>query len=61
MIDQKEEELGQKLLLPEWLEPDRKYLDKVLPKISTPSLDKFSSSSFNQTNNTQKVKDNETT
>ena len=52
MVDQKEEELGQKLLLPEWLEPDRKYLEKVLPKISTPSLDKFSSSSSNQTNNT---------
>ena len=54
MVDQKEEELGQKLLLPEWLEPDRKYLEKVLPKISTPSLDKFSSStSSNQTSNTQ--------
>jgi len=62
MVDQKEEELGQKLLLPEWLEPNRKYLEQVLPKISTPSLDKFSfssSSSYNQTNNTQKVKDNE--
>ena len=44
-VDQKEEDLGQKLLLPEWLKPDRKYLEKVLPKISTPSLDKFSSSS----------------
>jgi glyoxalase family protein len=65
MVDQKEEELGQKLLLPEWLEPDRKYLEKVLPKIKIPSLDKFSSSSsistLNQTNNTQKVKDNEGT
>ena len=61
MVDQKEEELGQKLLLPEWLEPDRKDLELVLPKISAPSLDKFSSSSsFNQTNNTQKVNDNET-
>lgn len=62
MVDQNEEELGQKLLLPEWLEPGRKYLEKVLPKISTPSLDKFSfssSSSFNQINNTHKVKDNE--
>ena len=62
MVDQKQEELGQKLLLPEWLEPGRKYLEQVLPKISTPSLDKFSfssSSSFNQTNNTHKVKDNE--
>ena len=52
MVDQKEEELGQKLLLPEWLEPDRKYLEKVLPKISIPSPDKFPSSS-NQTSNTQ--------
>jgi glyoxalase family protein len=43
MVDQKEEELGQKLLLPEWLEPDRKYLERVLPKIRVPSLDKFSS------------------
>ncbi len=33
MVDQKKEELGQKPLLPEWLEPDRKYLEKVLPKI----------------------------
>jgi glyoxalase family protein len=55
-VDQKEEDLGQKLLLPEWLEPDRKYLEKVLPKISTPSLDKFSysSSSFDKTNKFRK-------
>ncbi len=44
MVDQKEDELGQKLLLPQWLEPDRKYLEKVLPKVNTPSLDRFSSS-----------------
>ncbi|HEU5120750.1 MAG TPA: ring-cleaving dioxygenase [Candidatus Nitrosocosmicus sp.] len=63
MVDQKEEELGQKLLLPQWLEPDRKYLEQILPKINTPSLDKFSStsSSFNQDNNIHKVKDNEAT
>jgi len=42
MVDQKYEELGQKLLLPKWLEPERKYLEKVLPKIEAPSLDKFS-------------------
>jgi len=61
MVDQKEEELGQKLLLPEWLEPDRKYLEKVLPKISTPSLDKFSSPSLSPSDQTSKlkVKDNE--
>ena len=57
MVDQKEEDLGQKLLLPEWLEPDRKYLEKVLPTISTPSLDKFnilSSSSSDKTNDSRK-------
>jgi glyoxalase family protein len=43
MVDQKYEELGQKLLLPKWLEPERKYIEKVLPKVTAPSLDKFSS------------------
>lgn len=57
MVDQKEEELGQRLLLPGWLEPDRKYLEKALPKVSPPSLEKFSSS--NQ-RNIQSVKDNGT-
>ena len=36
MVDQKNEDLGQKLLLPNWLEPDRKYLEKVLPKVTAP-------------------------
>ena len=43
MVDQKNEDIGQKLLLPAWLEPDRKYLEKVLPKVTAPALDKFSS------------------
>ena len=43
MVDQKNEDLGQKLLLPTWLEPDRKYLEKVLPKVTAPALDKLSS------------------
>ncbi|HET6589111.1 MAG TPA: ring-cleaving dioxygenase [Candidatus Nitrosocosmicus sp.] len=63
MVDQKEEELGQKLLLPQWLEPDRNYLEQVLPKIKTPSLDKFlnpsSSSSLNQTSSTCSERENE--
>ena len=42
MVDQKEEEMGQKLLLPKWLEPDRKYFEKILPKVKVPSLDQFS-------------------
>ncbi len=60
MVDQKEDELGQKLLLPQWLEPYRKHLEKVLPKVSPPSLDMFSS--YNQRNKIMdNVKDNETT
>ncbi len=44
MVDQMEEDLGQKLLLPKWFEPDRKYLEKVLPKINIPSIDRLSPS-----------------
>jgi glyoxalase family protein len=36
-IDEKLEELGTHLVLPPWLEPDRKYLEKVLPKVNLPS------------------------
>lgn len=59
MIDQKYEELGQKLLLPEWLEPERNYLEKMLPKVTTPSIDKFSSLTNREAN--RKGKDNEPT
>ena len=41
-IDQKEEDLVQKLLLPEWLEPERQNLERILPKVKVPSLDQFS-------------------
>jgi glyoxalase family protein len=58
MVDQNYDELGQKLLLPKWLEPERKYLEKTLPKVDAPSLNKFSSSNKK---NIGKVKDNETT
>ena len=43
-VDQKEEDLGRKLLLPEWLEPDRKNLEKLLPKIKLPSINTSNSS-----------------
>ena len=33
-IDQKPSELGTRLMLPEWLEPDRKNLEKILPSLS---------------------------
>jgi glyoxalase family protein len=33
-IDEKLEELGTHLVLPPWLEPDRNYLEKVLPKVN---------------------------
>src|SRR5919108_5947839 len=37
-IDEKLEELGNRLMLPPWLEPDRRSLEKLLPKVNTPSL-----------------------
>lgn len=37
-IDEKVEELGNRLTLPPWLEPDRKSLEKLLPKVNLPSL-----------------------
>ena len=43
-VEQKEEDLGRKLLLPEWLEPDRKNLEKLLPKIKLPSINTSNSS-----------------
>ena len=36
-IDEKPEELGNHLILPPWLEPDRKSLEKILPKVNLPS------------------------
>jgi glyoxalase family protein len=36
-IDEKSEELGSRLMLPPWLEPERKSLEKILPKINLPS------------------------
>lgn len=58
MVDQKEEDLGQKLLLPEWLEPERRHLEKLLPRINIPPYDKFFSQ---RRGNIQNVNDNETT
>ena len=40
-VDQRQEELGQKLLLPAWLETQRKNLERILPKVNVPSLDQF--------------------
>ena len=37
-IDEKAEELGNRLMLPPWLEPDRKSLEKLLPKVNLPFL-----------------------
>jgi glyoxalase family protein len=37
-IDEKLEELGNRLMLPPWLEPDRRSLEKLLPKVNLPSL-----------------------
>jgi glyoxalase family protein len=38
MIDEKAEELGSRLVLAPWLEPDRKSLEKILPKVDLSSL-----------------------
>ncbi|MDW0195211.1 MAG: ring-cleaving dioxygenase [Nitrososphaeraceae archaeon] len=35
-IDQKPSELGTRLMLPEWLESERKNLEKILPRLSLP-------------------------
>jgi glyoxalase family protein len=37
-IDEKLEELGNRLMLPPWLEPDRRSFEKLLPKVNTLSL-----------------------
>jgi len=39
-IDEKAEELGTHLMLPKWLEPVRKDLEKVLPKVNLPMNEK---------------------
>jgi catechol 2,3-dioxygenase-like lactoylglutathione lyase family enzyme len=36
-MDQKPSELGTRLMLPEWLEPERKSLEKILPRLILPS------------------------
>ena len=39
-IDEKQEELGTHLMLPDWLESVRKDLEKVLPKVKLPKKEK---------------------
>jgi glyoxalase family protein len=36
-LDEKQEELGTHLMLPSWLEPDRKDLEKLLPRVNIPT------------------------
>jgi glyoxalase family protein len=38
LIDQKPEDLGQKLVLPKWLEPKRGYIEKTLPSIDVTNI-----------------------
>ena len=42
-LDQKVEDLGERLMLPKWLEPVRERLEKVLPKIDLPKYYKDNS------------------
>jgi len=37
LVDQESAELGNKLVLPKWLEPKRIYLEKTLPSLKIPS------------------------
>ena len=46
-LDQKVEDLGEKLMLPQWLEPVRERLEKVLPKIDLPKHNKENSKKEN--------------
>jgi glyoxalase family protein len=39
-IDQKPDDLGQKLVLPKWLEPKREYIEKTLPPINISKQEK---------------------
>ncbi len=41
LINQKPEELGQRLVLPKWLEPRREYIEKTLPPIKISNIDNF--------------------
>ncbi|MDQ4074210.1 MAG: ring-cleaving dioxygenase [Thermoproteota archaeon] len=41
-VDQNLADLGQKLQLPKWLEPDRDRLEKTLPNLRLPTIDQFS-------------------
>lgn len=43
-VDQRVEDLGQKLMLPSWLEPVRERLQKVLPKVELPKYGTFKQS-----------------
>ena len=43
LIDQKPEELGQKLVLPKWLEPKRGYIEKALPSIDVTNIGNINS------------------
>jgi glyoxalase family protein len=38
LIDQKPEDLGQKLVLPKWLEPKRGYIEKTLPSVDATNI-----------------------
>ena len=47
-LDQRVEDLGERLMLPKWLEPVRERLEKVLPKIDLPKYNKDNSKNENK-------------
>jgi glyoxalase family protein len=50
-IDEKKEELGTHLMLPIWLEPMRKDLEKVLPKVKLPKKEEKEQQQVKRTKN----------
>jgi glyoxalase family protein len=49
LLDQKPEELGQKIVLPKWLEPKRGYIEKTLPSIDVTNVGNINSIKENRT------------
>ena len=43
LLDQKPEELGQKIVLPKWLEPNRGYIEKTIPSIDVTNVGNINS------------------
>jgi glyoxalase family protein len=59
-IDEKQDELGTHLMLPPWFESDRNNLQKLLPKVNLPPLEKTMATAASRTTTSTKTKEKET-